>query len=104
MRIVEITWLDHMIDEGRNVRQKQAEKLGLVEMHSVGFLAGEDENCIRISPSMETHDGENEFSIVLVIAKKLITEIREMGEDDVNPTSSKIKSYLPPERNEVRKT
>lgn len=76
MKIVDVTWLDHMVLEGRNIPRERIEKLKLIKMHSVGFLISEDQDLIRFSSTIEQHDEEPEFSYGFVVSKKMIVNIK----------------------------
>lgn len=80
MKIVDVRWLDHILMEGKDFSADRVNKLKMTEMHTVGFLISEDEDCIRIASTTEKHGTDDElgFDYVFLISKKMIIKMKEL--------------------------
>lgn len=68
--------------EGKDFSADRVNKLKMTDMHTVGFLISEDEDCIRIASTTEKHASDDElgFDYVFLISKKMITEMKVLEE------------------------
>ena len=79
-KIVYVKWIDHLTLEVGNIKLESISKVKLVEEETVGFLVEDAEDCVKLAYTIENFLDGVEFTDVLVIAKKMIVEIKYLNE------------------------
>ena len=80
MKIVYVKWLDHLTWDEENISLDSIKKAKLVEEETVGFLVEDAEDCIKLVYTIENFLNGVEFTDALIIAKKMIVEMKYLNE------------------------
>lgn len=81
MKLVAITWVDAMIEEG-HIPPSAVDNMVPIERHTVGYLISDDADCVRITFGIleNFYKGGRAYDMVSVLPRCMIKELRVVTE------------------------